>query len=159
MNPPTTTEPIDYCIYVAATRERVWSALTDGDMTRDYFFARRVESDWRAGSRVLYRMPDGSVDVSGRILEIDPPRFIRFTWRAERPGMVLPEAIVSFEIRPFGGMCRLDLLEEHPEPIPVAHLEGGRRGWPIILSCLKTLIETGRTAEIDMIAVMHDGED
>lgn len=159
MDRELTSEPTEYRIYIAATRERIFEALTDGDTTRDYFFGRRVESDWKAGSAVHYRMPDGSVDVAGLILEIDPPRLIRLTWRPERPGMVLPEAIVSYEIVRFGGMCRLDLVEAHPEPIPRAHLEGGRRGWPIILSGLKTLIETGRPPEIDMLAVMNEGED
>lgn len=149
--------PTSYVIYIAATREAIWSALTDGEQTRAYFFGRTAESDWQAGSAVRYRMPDGSTDVSGRILEIDPPRLVRFTWRVERfPD--LPEAIVSFEIDEAGEACRLAMTEDHPTPVDEALLEGGRRGWPIILSGLKSLLETGRVPEIDMRHLMGEGE-
>lgn len=148
-----------YVIYIAATPEAIWSALTDGNQTRDYFFGRAVESDWRPSAPVRYRMPDGSTDVSGKIVEIDPPRLVRFTWTVERLASAgLPETIVSFEIEPAGEACRLAMHEEHAGPVPEEYLEGGRRGWPIILSGLKSLLETGRVPEIDMRHLMGEGE-
>lgn len=145
-------QPTTYVIYIAAPPERIWAALTLAEFTKQYFFGRRIESDWKPGATVLYRMPNGSIDVSGRILEIDPPRLVRFTWNVESipEARDLPEAIVSFEIEPLGEVCRLTMTEDHTGPVPEKWLEGGRRGWPIILSSLKSLMEIGRVPEIDM---------
>ncbi|MCX5515620.1 hypothetical protein C3941_06780 [Kaistia algarum] len=151
--------PTNYVIYIAATREAIWSALTEGLQSRRYFFGRTVESDWRPGGVVRYRMPDGNVDVSGTIAEIDPPRLVRFTWTVEAlKAADLPETMVSFEIEPAGEACRLTMTEDHAGPISEAFLEGGRRGWPIILSGLKSLLETGRVPEIDMRHAMGEGD-
>lgn len=145
-----------YVTYVAANPEALWAALTQSEFTRQYFFGRRVESDWKPGSEILYRMPDGTVDVRGRILEIDPRRIVRFTWKVEwlAAARDLPEAIVSYEIEQLGEVCRLTMIEDHPQPIPEQWLEGGRRGWPIILSGLKSLMEIGRVPEIDIAHAM-----
>jgi uncharacterized protein YndB with AHSA1/START domain len=149
--------PTNYVIYIAATREAIWSALTEGAQSRRYFFGRTVESEWRPGSSVVYRMPDGSVDVSGVIAEIDPPRFVRLTWAVERLAAEgLPQTVVTFDIEPAGEACRLIMTEDYAGPIPEAFLEGGRRGWPIILSGLKSLLETGRVPEIDLRHAMGD---
>jgi uncharacterized protein YndB with AHSA1/START domain len=139
-----------YVTYIAATPERLWAALTQAEFTRQYFFGRAISSDWQAGSEVVYRMPDGVVDVRGRILEIDPPRIVRFTWKVERIEAMrdLPEVVVSYEIEPMGEVCRLTMVEDHPHPVEEKWLEGGRRGWPIILSSLKSLMEIGRVPEI-----------
>ncbi len=135
-----------YVNYIVATPEAVWAALTDPALTQQYFFGRRIESDWRAGSTVLYLKDDGRVDVQGKILVCDEPRLLSYTWRVmwldEYRG--LPEAIVTFRIEPLGDMVRLTMTEHHPTPIDDKYLEGGRRGWPMILSGLKTLLETGR---------------
>jgi len=56
----------------------------------------------------------------------------------------LPECIVTFQIDPLGDLVRLTMTESHPTPIDEKYLEGGRRGWPVILSGLKSLLETGR---------------
>ena len=149
----------DYVLYIAAPPEAIWAALTQADSTKRYFFGRSVRSSWQPGSEIVYRMPNGDIDVFGRILEIDPPRLVRFTWKVEAlKAMDLPETIVSFEIVPSGEACRLTMQEEHAGPIPEAFLEGGRRGWPIILSGLKSLLETGRVPEIDMRHAMGEAE-
>ena len=134
-----------YVTYIRTTPEKLWEALTDGAFTRSYFFGRRVESDWRKGSTVTYYMEDGTVDVQGTILEVDPPNLVRFTWRVMwlEEYRALPEAIVTFRIDRLGEIVRLTMIEAHPEPIDEKYLEGGRFGWPIIMSGLKTLLETG----------------
>ncbi len=135
-----------YVNYIAASPEKVWTALTDAAFTVQYFFGRRIESDWKVGSTVLYLKEDGRVDVQGRILVCDEPRLLSYTWRVmwldEYRG--LPEAIVTFQIDPLGDVVRLTMTESHPTAIDDKYLEGGRRGWPVILSGLKTLLETGR---------------
>ncbi|HEY4133983.1 MAG TPA: SRPBCC family protein [Alphaproteobacteria bacterium] len=139
-----TTEGTVYVTYVATTPDRLWSALTNGTLTKDYFFGRTVESDWKRGSPWLLRKPDGAVEVRGEVRDSDAPRRLVLSWRVEA-APDLPESVVSYEIAPAGGgVVRLTMTEAHPTPMPKPLLEGGRRGWPMILSGLKTLLETGK---------------
>lgn len=142
-----TTESTVYVIYIATTPEKCWEAITTSAFTQLYFFGRSVESDWKVGAKVIYRKPDGSIDVQGRIFECDPPHFVRFTWRVDWIPELrhLPDSIVSYRIENAGkGVVRFTMTEEHPEPIDTRLLEGGRSGWPLILSGLKSVLETGR---------------
>ena len=96
-------------------------------------------------------MPDGRIDVKGDVRESDPPRKLVVSWAVdwnEEPRK-LPEAVVSYEIEPIAeGVVCLTMTEAHPTPIPASLLEGGRRGWPMILSGLKSLLETGKPLNI-----------
>jgi len=134
-----------YISYIVATPERVWHALTNGEMTRQYFFGRRIESDWNVGSHWTLWMENGRVDCSGKVLESDPPRRLSITWRVEWMEELrnLPDTIVTYQIDPLGEVVRLTMTESHPELKEEKYLEGGRAGWPIIISGLKTLLETG----------------
>ena len=144
-----TTESTVYVIYLAAAAEKVWAALTSSEFTTQYFFGRSVESDWKQGSPWILRMPDGRVDVKGEVRESDPPRKLVVTWNVEWIEPKLPECIVSYEIAPVGdNVVRMTMIEAHPTPISAYLLEGGRRGWPMILSGLKSLLETGRALHI-----------
>jgi uncharacterized protein YndB with AHSA1/START domain len=139
----TTTESTVYAIYIATTAQKVWEALTASAFTARYFFGRIIESDWNEGSPWLLRMPDGRVDVRGVVREATPPRRLVVTWNVD--WMEAPEAVVTYEIEDAApGIVRLTMTEEHPTPIPRAWLEGGRKGWPMILSGLKSLLETGK---------------
>jgi len=91
-------------------------------------------------------MEDGRVEVRGKVLECARPRTLAMTWHVEWIGEFrdLPECIVTYRIDPMGEVVRLTMAEHHPKPIEVKYLEGGRRGWPVILSGFKTLLETGR---------------
>jgi uncharacterized protein YndB with AHSA1/START domain len=85
--------------------------------------------------------------VTGEVRESDPPRQLVVSWRVT--GMPefkdLPESIVSYEIEAVGeSVVRLTMTEAHPTPIPAYLLAGGRKGWPMILSGLKSLLETGK---------------
>jgi uncharacterized protein YndB with AHSA1/START domain len=144
-----TTESTVYVIYIAAAPERVWHALTSSQFTKQYFFGRSVESDWKQGSPWILRMPDGGVDVKGVVRESDPPRRLVVTWNVDWIEPKPPECIVTYEIEPVGeNLVRLTMMEAHPTPIPAHFLEGGRKGWPMILSGLKSLLETGRALAI-----------
>jgi uncharacterized protein YndB with AHSA1/START domain len=119
--------------------------LTSSEFTTRYFFGRTVESDWKTGSPWLLRMPNGRVDVKGEARDSDPPRKLVVSWNIDWGAEKLPEAVVSYEIETVdGGVVRLTMTELHPTPIPAALLEGGRKGWPMILSGLKSLLETGK---------------
>ena len=135
-----------YVTYIVTTPEKLWTALTDPEVSHQYFFGRRIELGGTVGSPFILRMEDRRIDSQGKILECDPPRRLSITWHVEwlEEYRHLPEAIVTYQIDPLGDLVRLTLRESHPEPIDDKYLEGGRRGWPIILSGLKSLIETGR---------------
>ena len=146
-----TTEDTVYVTYIATTPEKVWATLTSSEFTRQYFFGRSVESDWKKGSPWTLRMTDGRIDVKGEVRESDPPRKLVLSWTVDWNEELrkLPEAVVSYEIEPIAeGVVRLTMTEAHPTPIPASLLEGGRRGWPMILSGLKSLLETGKPLDI-----------
>jgi uncharacterized protein YndB with AHSA1/START domain len=146
-----TTESTVYVTYIASTPQKIWEALTSSEFTRQYFFGHSVESDWKKGSPWLLRTPDGAVKVKGVIRESDPPRKLVVSWNVDGPKELkdLPEAIVSYELEIVeNGIVRLTMTEAHPTPIPAYLLEGGRRGWPMILCGLKTLLETGKPLNI-----------
>jgi uncharacterized protein YndB with AHSA1/START domain len=146
-----TTESTVYVIYVAASPEKVWAALTSSEFTTQYFFGRKVQSDWKPGSSWLLQRGDGTVDVRGIVRESDPPRKLVVTWKVDGPPEMkdLPESVVTYDIEPVGtSVVRLTMTEAHPTPIPAHLLEGGRRGWPMILSGLKSLLETGKPLEV-----------
>ena len=148
-----TTESTIYVTYIASTPPKVWAALTSSEFTRQFFFGRSVESDWKAGSPWNMRKPDGTIDVRGEVRESDPPRKLVITWKVDGPKELkdLPEAIVTYLIEEVSeAVVRLTMSEAHPTPIPAYLLEGGRRGWPMILSGLKSLLETGKPLPIPM---------
>lgn len=142
-----TTESTVYVTYIASTREKIWAALTSSEFTRQFFFGRAVESDWKQGSSWKLTRPDGGTDVFGEVRFADPPNKLVLSWNVDGPPEFknLPECIVTYELEPVGSdVVRLTMTEAHPTPIPKHLLEGGRRGWPMILSGLKSLLETGK---------------
>ena len=144
-----TRESTVYVTYIATTPEKLWAALTSSEFTRQYFFNCGVESDWKRGSPWILRMPDGRAVVTGEVRETDPPRKLVVSWNVDSIADKLPEAVVSYEIDEVGDdVVRLTMTEAHPTPIPAYLLEGGRKGWPKILSALKSLLETGRPLKI-----------
>src|SRR5438105_4824901 len=94
-----TTEPTIYITYIAATAEKIWAALTSGELSKQYFFGRRVESDWKPGSQWKLWMGD-TLDVTGQVLKAEPPRLLSVTWQVEMcvGGRKLPAAIVTYRI-------------------------------------------------------------
>ena len=60
-------------VYIRATPERLWQAITDPAMTQIYYFNSLVDSDFAVGSPITYKQPDGSLDIDGKVLEADPP--------------------------------------------------------------------------------------
>lgn len=142
-----------YTIYISASPEQVWQALTTAEFSRQYFSGLAVETELRAGGAFVVRLPDGSVHISGEVIECDPPRKLTITWNVNWPGLVekLGETLVTYEIEPAGdGTIRLTLTQAHDRPISEDILSGGRTGWPAIMSGLKSLLETGNALDIKM---------
>jgi uncharacterized protein YndB with AHSA1/START domain len=141
-----------YVIYIAATPEQVWQALTDPAFTKQYFGGFAIDVEPRQGGAFFLRYPDGRVHMSGRVVEWSPPRRFSCTWLVE--GMPefreLPECLVTYDIEPAGGAVKLTMTEAHSWDVLDDILAGGRQGWPAILSGLKSVLETGKSLEIKM---------
>jgi uncharacterized protein YndB with AHSA1/START domain/DNA-binding transcriptional ArsR family regulator len=130
-------------IYIKTTPERLWEAITDGDIRTKYNFGARVDSDWTPGSSYEMSAMDGAVSLGeGENLEVDPPRRLvqsaRFLWSDDVKAE--GSSRITWEIEPVGDSCRLTVT--HDEMREGAHDEI-YGGWPMILSGLKTWLETG----------------
>jgi uncharacterized protein YndB with AHSA1/START domain len=139
-----------YVTYIAAPAEKVWQALTSSEFTRQFFFGHTVESDWRAGSPWRLVMPDGRIGVQGEVLEADPPRRLKLSWTVVwvEEMAKLPATHVTYDIEAVGAVVKFTMTQANNFEIEERYLEGGRHGWPIILSGLKSLLETGRALDI-----------
>ncbi len=133
-----------YEIYIRTTPERLWEAITDTELRSKYTFGTRIHTDWRPGARVEVNHPraDGLLS-EGEILEVDPPRRLVQTLRALWSDDAKAEGFsrVTWEIEPISGdSCRLTVIHDQLRHGAPDELYGG---WPMILSGLKTLLETG----------------
>lgn len=151
---PQFTPKTVYATYIAAPPDKVWLALTSAEFTKKYFWDRSVEIEPKPGGAFVLRLPDGRVNVRGKVVDWDPPRKLSVTWQVAWPDEFrkLPECLVSYEIAQAGDAVRLTMTESHSWEVPEAILSGGRSGWPAVLSSLKSLLETGKPLAIAMAA-------
>jgi uncharacterized protein YndB with AHSA1/START domain len=128
-------------IYIKTTPERLWQAITDPEMRRKYTFGAVVTSNWKKGSR-YEGVGQGTPIFEGENLEVDPPRKLVQSFRALWDEDVKREGAsrVTWEIAPVGDSCRLTVTHDQLRDGANGQLYGG---WPMILSGLKTLLETG----------------
>jgi uncharacterized protein YndB with AHSA1/START domain/DNA-binding MarR family transcriptional regulator len=138
-----------YEIYIKTTPERLWQAITDPGLRARYSFGVATRSDWTPGSRYRAETTDETVSpgidiAEGENLEVDPPRRLVQTFRALWSDAVKAEGYsrVTWEIEPVGDSCRLTVTHDQLRDGANAELYGG---WPMVLSGLKTLLETGET--------------
>jgi uncharacterized protein YndB with AHSA1/START domain len=136
-------------IYIKTTPERLWEAITDPELRQKYSFGVGVYSDWRSGS--AYKAQAGATTISpsmmiaeGENLEVDPPRRLVQSFRALWSEDVKREGTsrVTWEIEPVGDSCRLTVTHDQLREGANSELYGG---WMMILSGLKTLLETGES--------------
>jgi uncharacterized protein YndB with AHSA1/START domain len=141
-----------YVTYIASTPEKIWAALTESQFTTAYFFGTSIEIEPKQGGAFIMRKADGTVDVSGEVVEWSPPRRLSITWGVRwLPQMRdVPDCLVTYDIEQAGESVRLTMTEAHQWDVPDALLSGGRAGWPAILSSLKSLLETGKPLKIAM---------
>jgi uncharacterized protein YndB with AHSA1/START domain len=130
-------------IYIKTTPERLWEAITDPELRSRYTFGMQVESDYTPGSTYNGRSPSGLL-VEGENLQVDPPRRLVQTLKALWSDDVKAEGTsrVTWEIEPVADSCRLTVIHDQLRDGANDELYGG---WPMILSGLKTLLETGET--------------
>ena len=135
-----------YVSYIATTAEKLWAALTQGEITKAYWYGRRIESDWTVGSPVRFFDYDSDVITdSGVVVECDPPRRLVYTFRPEfsEEAQAMGYSRVSFTLEAHEeGMVKLTLVHDDLPDEETA--EGFREGLAPILSSLKTFLETGK---------------
>lgn len=136
-------------VYIRATPERLWQAITDPAMTQIYYFNSRIESDFKVGSPLQYKQPDGSIDIDGEVLESDPPRKLVHSFTSKWEANDDPATTVTWEITPMGSETCLLSMTHSGFTSENATFQGTRDGWVIILSGLKTLVETGEQLRIE----------
>jgi uncharacterized protein YndB with AHSA1/START domain len=141
----TTTQV--YQIFIKDTPQAIWDAITKPEFTTGYFFGAQVETTAEVGSPFRYHSPDrSSLWGDETVLESDPPRRLVVTWRSlYDPALAAEEpSRISWEIEPQdGGFCKLTVVHDKLDGAPktAANVEGP--GWMMVLSGLKTLLETG----------------
>ena len=132
-------------IYIKTTPERLWEAIVDPEMRARYTFGVGTVSDWSAGSRYEAAHEASGMPISeGENLEVDPPRRLVQSFNALWSEDVKAEGTsrVTWEIEPVGDSCRLLVVHDQMREDANSEIYGG---WPMILSGLKTLLETGES--------------
>jgi uncharacterized protein YndB with AHSA1/START domain len=136
-----------YVTYIHTTVEELWAALTTAEFMRKYWFGMTFESDWKVGSPWRLVFPDGRIADTGEIVELDRPRRIVLTWKNEfRPELTAEgHTRCAIELEPQSDAVKLTISHtiDRADSKFIAAVSGG---WPLILSNLKSLLETGRIA-------------
>ncbi|MCC8937854.1 SRPBCC family protein [Bradyrhizobium sp. Arg68] len=146
-----------YVTYIEATPDKLWDALTRSEFTRQYWFDTELKSDWKVGSSLALVM-SGTITDTGEILEADRPRRLSYTFKHEAdPEMRKePATKVVFTLEPHGKIVKLIVTHEG-FGVGSKLLDGISKGWPAILSGLKSLLETGKAAAIPLAALGIEG--
>ena len=168
--PPMDNTEFVYTTYINTTPERLWQALTDRAFTRRYWGVT-FESDWKEGSTMTWEQEGVTItDPAQVVLESEPYRRLAYSWHAFTPEFAETfgfndefldkvtrerRSKVTFEIEPVGQMVKLTVVHDDFDPGSIV-LESIRGGWPVILSELKPLLETGEPLPTSPNAVRQE---
>ena len=136
-----------YVTYIRTSLDELWEALTSSEFTHQYWMGQDVESDWKAGSSVKFTH-DGKIILTGKILASEKPEVLSYTWSMQADEQMRDEkpSRVTFHLERFEANPELVKLtvshDEFPENSKV--FPGISDGWPMVLSSLKSLLETKR---------------
>jgi uncharacterized protein YndB with AHSA1/START domain len=132
-----------YQVFIKATPEQIWEAITTPEFTERYFYGARIEN---TPERHYSVGPDGRVYGDSPTFEFDPPRRLVHGWRSLYDPELGEEepSRVTWEIEPQEGFCKLTVTHDQLEGAPKTAESVSGEGWMMVLSGLKTLLETGR---------------
>ena len=133
-----------YVSYIRTTPGKLWSALTDVEVMKQYWFGVHCESQWTAGSSWKMVYPDGRITDTGEIVEAEPPRRLVIRWLHQNKPELKAEGESRFtmELEPSGPAVRL-LITHTIEREPSKFIAAVSSAWPMVTSNLKSLLETG----------------
>ncbi|MBO9097603.1 SRPBCC family protein [Rhizobium sp. VS19-DR104.2] len=138
-----------YVTYILSTPEKVFEAITKPDVARRYWGHENI-SDWKIGSKWehIRANDERSVELVGKIIEISPPTRLVMSWaNASQATDPASHSRVTFEIVEYDDMVRLTVT--HDDLIAGSGMANGiSKGWPTVLSSLKSLLETGKGLDI-----------
>ena len=135
-----------YDIYIDAPLAKVWKGIVDGEMTKHYVYGTRLESKLEKGAPYAYVGDGGFKVVDGEILEVEHEKRLVMSWKAHWDDSVAKDrpSRVSFELSAAGpSTTKLQILHDDFDG-QTATYSGSVQGWPLMLSSLKSLLETGR---------------
>ncbi len=135
-----------YRVFIKASAQQIWDAITKPEFTTRYFHGARVDTTAKTGATLRYYGPDDSLWGDDVVIEADPPRKLVATWTALwDPDTATEEpSRVTWEIdERDGGMCLLTVVHDRLEGAPNTAAKVSGEGWMMVLSGLKTLLETG----------------
>ena len=136
-----------YVTYIRTTPQKLWSALTDAEFMKQYWFGVHCESEWAAGSSWRLVAPDGQIFDAGEIVEAEPTRRLVIRWQHQNKPELKAEgaSLCTMELEPSGPAVKLSIthtIEREPSKL----IEAISGGWPKVISNLKSLLETGAAA-------------
>ncbi|MEL7157996.1 MAG: SRPBCC family protein, partial [Actinomycetota bacterium] len=136
-----------YQIFIKASPDRVWQAITDPAFTTEYFFHTAVESSFEPGSGHRYLLPDGETAASGNVEVVEPGHRLVLTWQALYDAELAeePPSRVEWTLDPAnddGTVTRLR-VRHYDLGLSPKTWAGVQEGWHAILDGMKTLLETG----------------
>ncbi len=140
-----TASTFTYVTFIRTTPDQLWSAVTDPEFMKKYWFGMQIQTDWKTGSSWNLMFPDGRLADGGEIVEIDPPRRLVLKWRNHWKPELKSEgdSLFTMDLETLdGGAVKLSITHtmDHSESKFIQAVSGG---WPLILSNLKSLIEIG----------------
>jgi uncharacterized protein YndB with AHSA1/START domain len=138
-----------YVTYIRSTPEKVFEAITKPEIARRYWGHENV-SDWKPGSgwQHVRANAERTVQLVGKVVEVAPPTRLVITW-ANASQADDPDATsrVTFDVAPYDEMVRLTVTHDELEA-GSGMAKGIQQGWPIVLSSLKSLLETGQGIDV-----------
>ena len=136
-----------YVTFIRTTPETLWQALISPEFTRQYWMDMHQQSDWKPGSPWKLLFPDGRVADAGKVVEIDPPRRLVLDWQNQFRPELKPEGVSRcvMTLEPAGEVVKLTITHGI-DCADSKFIEAVSGGWPMILSNLKSLLETGKVA-------------
>jgi uncharacterized protein YndB with AHSA1/START domain len=132
-----------YHVFIRATAEEIWQAITSAERTAKYFYGTAIEVTPEA---VTSRGRDGEISSRDAVLEFDPPKRLVHEWRSEYDPELAdePASRVTWQVEPRGdGLCLVTLTHDRLEDSPKTAADVSGPGWMYVLSSMKTLLETG----------------
>jgi uncharacterized protein YndB with AHSA1/START domain len=140
-----------YQVFIKATPEAIWDAITKAEFSAKYFHGSLIESTWQPGAAYNGYSPDhAELWVDGEVVETDPPRRLQHTWRSlyNPEAAAEPHSRVTWEIEPQeGGFSLLTVTHDRLEDSPKTAASVSGVGWMFVLSGLKTVLETGASLQ------------